>query len=669
MSKMLADIKRIVTEDVSSRITQYDVLYEAITNAIHANATTVTCTLYSSTVQMEDDEDVLSDKKLDNITISDNGDGLNQTNYDSFCKYRTEHKKALGCKGVGRFTFLKVYKNIKYTSVIAENKEKRFFTFNFDFDTEDIKTEKIEAEEAKKIKGNTTQIEFMSLTPQYLDLDKDLDRRIILDLEVVKEKVYLNLMPTLFFYKKKGAKVTIELIDGTTGEKVVIKETDVPAFSESSFSIKDRDGASYDFKLHYHIENSKGKLYDFYCANNRTVNEFSEHDLKISLPFGYSGSLLLESDYLDRHVNNDRNGFDILPIRTDFVSPLSWDLINTPLKTQISNIVKQKIPETEKVNAIKLKAIQNERPYLANYIEEEDIDMAGFLDKKHIIEKAKKRFDVAKEKVLVNAGKEEYTEGELQEAIQIAQNELVSYINDRVQVLDRLQKLVDKKENVEEIIHNLFMQRGTTDDYFSVGKNNLWLIDDRFTSYSYAASDKHIKSTLVAIGENSDGVENEKDEPDLAMFFSHNPAAHNSNGLKSVLIEIKPFEYKSKSDRKKFQGVQQLIDYVEAFKLKEKIQEIYGFLITDIDAKLSTRLEGDGYVPLFSTDAPIYHRYYEKRGISIYVVSARTLIKDAEARNRVFLDIIRKQSRLNKIIEEAIKFEEVDEASSLQKEE
>jgi len=37
-------------------------------------------------------------------------------------------------------------------------------------------------------------------------------------------------------------------------------------------------------------------------------------------------------------------------------------------------------------------------------------------------------------------------------------------------------------------------------------------------------------------------------------------------------------------------------------------------------------------------------------GISIYVVSARTLINDAEGRNRIFLDIIRKQSKLNKLV-------------------
>ena len=47
MSKMFAEMKRIVDEDISSRVSQYDVIFEAITNAIHANATTIDCVFNS----------------------------------------------------------------------------------------------------------------------------------------------------------------------------------------------------------------------------------------------------------------------------------------------------------------------------------------------------------------------------------------------------------------------------------------------------------------------------------------------------------------------------------------------------------------------------------------------------------------------------------------------
>jgi len=186
-------------------------------------------------------------------------------------------------------------------------------------------------------------------------------------------------------------------------------------------------------------------------------------------------------------------------VKTDTFSPLSWEMINRALKASIGGLVTALIPNAPALNKKKLDEIQNERPYLVGYIEERDYEIAGFLDKNQIIEKAKKRFDAAKEQLLASAGKEEYTDSELTDAIQITQDELVSYINDRALVLERLRVLADDKEKVEKIIHDLFMKRGTEDDFFLIGKNNLWLIDDCFTTYSYAASDKKIEGILAAI--------------------------------------------------------------------------------------------------------------------------------------------------------------------------
>lgn len=643
MSQMLAEIERIINEDVSNRVTQYDVLYEAITNSIHANATKIICTLTSFDNLLNDDEgNEIADRKIDTIKVTDNGDGINDDNYNSFCKFRSNYKIKLGCKGVGRFTFLKVYDNAKYKSSLVDLQETRSFVFDSTFDTNNI------AKNPEKIEANLTEILLERITPQYLNVSKNVDRREVLDLNIIREKVLIHLIPTLFFYKKKGVDIEIGFVDERKGDNVSITKYDIPDFLERKFEIADKDSITHTFILNHKLEKFSGELYAFYCANSRTVCEFVDKDFKITLPYGYSGFLLLESEYFDKRVNNERNDFDIMPIRTDVFSTISWEMINSKLKNEISAIVTEGIPETQNINREKINEIQEERPYLIEYIEEDDIDMAGFLDKKYIIEKAKKKFDVAKEKFLANSGKSSYSDKELNEAIQITQNELVAYIFDRVQVIDRLKAMIKDKEQVEEVIHNLFMQKYSEDDYFVVGKNNLWLLDDRFTSYSYAASDKRIKDVLKQIGEESGETENIDDKPDLSLFFSHNPLQ--PNRLKSVLIEIKPFDYDRKPDRKKFQGIQQLVDYVEAFKNKEKVEEIWAFLITDVDEKLEKRLRKDDYTPLFSTAAPIFHRFYKELGVSIYVINANTLILDAEAKNKVFLDIIRKKHRLNGLL-------------------
>lgn len=642
---MLAEISRIVNEDISSRVTQYDVLFEAITNAIHANATNIKCYLNTNDSLLNDGQKEIGAIRVDTIRVVDNGDGLTDDNYLSFTKYRTEYKKSLGCKGVGRFVFLKLYEFAVYNSKIEAIQEQRIIKFDINFDTDDLKTDSV------KVDKNETEISLTKLNKQYYDIDKKIDRRIELDLHKIREKVLMNLIPTLFFYKQNETNISIDFIDEHNLVAVKITPNDIPNFAKKTFEVKNSDGNTFKFLLHHKIENIPGSLFAYYCANNRTVCEFEDKDLKISMPYGYSGFMLLEAEYFNEKVNNVRNDFDIYPVKTDVFSTLSWELINVELKKQVGELVKEGIPETKKINREKLQQIQEERPYLVQYIEPEDIEMAGFLDKRQIIEKAKKRFDFAKEKVLINAGKDEYSDEELNEAIQLAQNELVSYINDRVIVLERLKTLVDKSERVESIIHNLFMEKYTKDDYFSVGKNNLWLLDDRFTTYSYAASDKRIVDVLTDIKESIEDVDILKDKPDLSLFFSHNP--NNPERLKSVLVEIKPFDFASKSHRKKHQGIRQLIEYVKAFKTKEKIDEVYGYLITDIDSKFAETLVEDDYTPLFSLEAPIYHRYYDKIGISIYVVSAKTLIYDAEARNRVFLDIIRKQTKLNRLIQKS----------------
>ncbi|HFK5571654.1 TPA: ATP-binding protein, partial [Elizabethkingia meningoseptica] len=164
MSKIYAEISRIVNEDISSRVTQHDVIFEAITNAIHANSTIIKCYFNFNGSYLKEGEKELGKPKVDTIKIVDNGDGITDTNYNSFSKYRTEYKKDLGCKGVGRFVFLKVYNSANYFSKIKELQENREIRFHINFNTEeDLKKEK------SKIVENETTIVLSSLNSQYLD--------------------------------------------------------------------------------------------------------------------------------------------------------------------------------------------------------------------------------------------------------------------------------------------------------------------------------------------------------------------------------------------------------------------------------------------------------------------------------------------------------------------
>lgn len=637
MSKMLTNIRRVV-EAVSNRTTQWDVLYEGIINSIHANATHVICRLTGKEEVLVESGEEIAPKKVDSIEIEDNGDGFSDGNYESFGQYGTDYKIDLGCKGIGRFVFLKVFDEVRYTSFLKHSQQKKEFVFSLDFESDDINKEPCEVSE------NKTILSLSGVTDEFFSKDKTSDRRLDLNLAEIRQEVLLHLIPTLFFRKKNGRHIRIVFVDTSTKESLEISEKDIPSFSTKKFSVVDEKNKETEFALHYFISETPGRLYSFHCANGRTVSEFSDHDFR---PQGFCGWLLLESVYLDERVKNDRNDFEIYPVRVDLLSSLSWEMINSSLKAIISEIVHEVIPAVERTNRKQLQEIQEERPYLVQYIDEDDLAIAGFVSKKQIINKAKKRFDEAKEHLLAHAGAEEYSDKDLDEALQITQSELIAYIQDRVLVIGKLKGMMENKETSEKLIHNLFMERFTEDserDYFSPERNNLWLLDDRFTNYSYAASDKKIRHIL-----GKEGTGYDEDKPDLALFFSHNPTE--KKGLKSVIIELKSF--KGENDREKFAGIQQLRDYITAFQSKEEIEEIWAFLVTDVDDELAKRLQDDGYTPLFSMKTPIYHRYFERLKTSIHVVGVQSLILDAEAKNKVFIDIINKNSRLTSFFEDS----------------
>ncbi|WP_205668192.1 ATP-binding protein, partial [Bradyrhizobium manausense] len=77
------------------------------------------------------------------FTITDNGIGLNDENFDSFNTAFSDHKLTRGGKGLGRFTWLKAFDKVDIDSTFKEKGEdaqRRTFTFDEDYemDTEGL---------------------------------------------------------------------------------------------------------------------------------------------------------------------------------------------------------------------------------------------------------------------------------------------------------------------------------------------------------------------------------------------------------------------------------------------------------------------------------------------------------------------------------------------------
>ena len=641
---MSTNIKRIVIEDISNNTTELHVIFEAVVNSIQAQATKITCRFFSDSA-LKDENGDFSPRKITGMDICDNGHGFDDEDIASFKDYRTDKKIEYGCKGVGRFCFLKIFRSVRYQSSLKEKKLVR--SFPLDFHLDDLKPMD---QKDENIRENSTTLFLRDYTTEFITYQKERDRRIELDLRVIKQKVLTHLMPVLHYMKQQNKDILILFVDDMTGESISITLEDVPLFKEKVFVRNDLSGGEITFLLRYNLRKERNGVQAFCCANHRAVSSFSDNGFKLTFPANVSGYFLLESEYLDSHVDNNRNAFIIYPRQETMFSPISWEGIKKSLKPIIAEIVKEEVEEAIILNQAILRQIQQERPYLVDYIQDDDINLAGFLDKHDIIAGAKKRFDAAKESLLAHTEEKNFTDADLNAAIQIAQSELVAYISDRVLTIQRLKTLIEDKEKREHIIHNLLMPQNTTSDYYTVSRNNLWLLDDRFISYSFAASNKRIHTILKNVVESPEETGIDTDRPDISLFFPQDPQRR-SGDLKSVIIELKSFDYDKKPARKKYDGLIQLQDYIEAFKKHESLKEIWAFLVTDIDKEFSHFLDRDGYKPLFSTEYPIYLKYYESINSFIYVVSVQTLVADAEARNKVFIDIVQKHNKLQKFLQ------------------
>lgn len=641
---MSTNIKRIVIEDVSNNTNELHVIFEAVINAIQAEATEITCRFFSDPA-LQDEQGDLCPRKITGMDVTDNGHGFDNENIISFKQYRTDKKIKYGCKGVGRFCFLKIFRTVKYQSFLA--KERIVRSFSLDFQLDELKPRE---EPCDTISKNTTILSLRNYTTEFITYQKETDRRIALDLNEIKQKVLTHLMPVLHYLKQENKNIHIYFIDDITSESISITPKDVPEFKEKSFVLNDLSGDQVTFFLRYNLQKKHGGVQAFCCANHRAVSSFSDNGFKLTFPVNVSGYFLLESEYLDKKVDNNRNSFTIYPKQETTNTPISWERIKKSLKPIIAEIVKEEIEEAFLLNQSILRQIQKERPYLVDYIQDDDINLAGFLDKHDIIAAAKRRFDAAKESLLEHSEEKNFTDDDLNAAIQIAQSELIAYISDRVLTIQRLKVLIDNKEKREQVIHNLLMSQNSTSEYYTVSKNNLWLLDDRFISYSFAASNKRIQTILQNVVEKPEETEIDTDRPDISLFFPQDPQRATGD-LKSVIIELKSFDYSKKPARKKYEGVIQLQDYIEAFKKQDSLKEVWAFLVTDIDEEFAHMLLRNEFKPLFSTEFPMYLKYFEAINSFIYVVSAQTLVSDAEARNKVFIDIVQKHNKLQKFLQ------------------
>lgn len=640
-------------------------LFETVINAIQSledssvpEKKIVIDALRPVNVQLEADLQGNMTKKpahFEAFVVTDNGNGFNTMNYRSFLEAYSQLKVKKGCKGIGRFLWLKAFDEVNINSTYFEGE--CWHCRTFDFALAGVTPEQNDEILKSKDAVQQTIVSLKKFKNPYRDA-------VAYSLESLAKKLIEHCLP--YFITGKCPQI---ILQDNCGE----------IFNLNSYYEK-----IYKDSLHQDSIELKGKHYILYhmllsegadkhelhlCANNREVKSYvlSNYipDMKKKLINGegsyyYVGYLV--GDYLDDAVNTERSDFDfsdgsllgdtkepeIVETAVNYIRIyLSDELTKVAVekRAQIDMLVKTKRPQ--------YRLLLNRRPDVYDKIPaglaEDKLDVELYKQQQQWeFDTAKKRL-VIEEKVKLDATSDpdfqklfdEYCES----ITELSRASLAEYVARRKAVIDLLEHALEVDENgqysKESRIHSIICPMQTTSNEVRLDDMNLWLIDDRLAYHHFLASDKKINTIPV--------LESTVDKRmDLVIFDAALSYTADPNNISSITIVELKRPQRDDLATEETDPITQVYDYVTDIKegkVKKangrgfgNIQQVafYCYVIADTTPSLKKSAARAGLVP--TQDGEGYFGYNPTVGTYIEVISYDKLLKDAKQRNRALFD-------------------------------
>ena len=596
---------------------------------------------------------------IDSVTVTDDGIGFTDANLKSFEEAYTQTKVHLGGKGVGRFTYLKVFNQIQIESNYRDSAggiTSRKFSFSIDNEVGDVVN--TPAHKGAKI---GTVLSLSGLDSSYL---AGWHR----DAQAVAQRVVSH-----FLIRFAGRSAPeIRLHDTGIAPINLLKlfdDTVLPNIQAVDFSVGEH---------HFHLQvlrqrGSRDTHEISYFARAREVFQGTIKKLLPELPQAfldtdtthYTLKVLVTGEYLDSHANTVRTGILFNPDSVDLATDESL-ITQKELDAEIAKTLRTlliddlRVTNREKMDGIE-HFISTEAPeyrvLLSDQYKEiverevpagvtgEKLDEALLKIKRKIEDRI--RSEGSEIKALVDAESFDHYKEKMNEHIarinDMGKSQLASYVAHRRSILDLLdlslkKSRIDKKYRLEEVLHNMiFPMRQTSKDVF-FEQQNLWVIDERLCYHTILTSDKKVNSITGL--ENTHGK-----EPDILAFFYDTPTGVREPEDGSGAVVIIEFKRPGR-DNYSSDPAQQVLEHFVAID-DGKVQDVdgrmvnpanmryYGYFIADLTPTLKKQMrfnyqqsvDGEGY---FKT-LPGGNGYVE-------IISYDKLLRDAQRRNRVLFE-------------------------------
>ena len=659
-------VKNIVSEIELTRTDVYLPIFELVINSIISIGQKYENELDKGLIKIDIkrsvvDEDSLLPPHIIQVKVTDNGKGFDDKNFQSFETPHSHTYKELGCKGLGRFTCLSAFKSMTIDSVFYENnkKQKRAFRFTLENEIETIDNP-IDRDETETIvtieKYRKANLEDASRAEPQDFIDALLDHCLI---------YYLN--ETL---------PIIEITDTNNSYKVVLNDQykRLSKDREKKFEVKEREFKAYVIKTPK--SGNRKNHYVHFCANSRQVGSpksLASTNKLFSYPIHENGQkhffdIYVVSDYLDEKNNPTRNGFNIPTGLFNDPSVISLSEIEfalgKELESQYSELYKKAQAKTvEKTQTyIKSKGLEYrrflKRPEIMNAIPpfDSDKDIDEYLHKIAYKERLAldERFKKYESGEIIDFELVRQFEQDLKDKTVYDKDSLADYMVRRKSILKLFEKLLEAdkagKYKLEKDIHKLVMPMGISADPVDEA-HNLWILDERFISYSFVASAKKISSftdikssiepDVLLWDENTDILDNPFAFGDtssgeinsLVIFEFKRPgetawqkAKRDQTWLYSDLIE-KYFDEFLYNEEKNYKGRSVVID---------KDTPKFGFIILDVIPKLLKEYnKNKGFN---KTPYGTWYKIEPEINLHLEVITFEQLLQNAHKRHKPFFD-------------------------------
>jgi len=598
------------------------VFKEAIANSLDANATQIKVNIF---IDSFDKQETLE------IEITDNGEGFTDSRYKKFCELLKVEENTH--QGVGRLVYLSYFNTVKVQSYFGGNYRSFTFDDNFDEDNTDMSLSIVSEEKQE------TKLIFSDCSMKRLSSYSDIMP------EYLRQEILKEFYPRLYLLKKEGKEFELKFkIDvphrkkisiGTFETKII--NNDIPSMNTVQINADTVELFANTY-LDYAIEQtnnfSPSFLMTAFCVDNRTkvVDDIiAPENLP---PYGYSFIFLLRSTILDGKVDPSRQN---LTLNESILKPLKL-----LFRRKIAEVIENHLPSVKEKNQKTKESLDKTYPHLLGYFNKEEV---GIISRAKSIEDAQKLF-MRDQKTILEA--QVLDDEKYDKALDVSSRTLAQYILYREKIISKVEQYT--KTDSEADLHNLILPKRSLlrdGDMDSIYNHNLWLLDNKYMTYTTAMSERTMTEVLDEITQNANSIEDDG-RPDIAIIFSDNPDKAEDGSVDVIIIELKKRGITlAKTEEVESQLQQRAIKLLNYY--PNKIQRMWFYGIVEFNDAFRLSLENREYTPLFSKDYLYYRENTWKKSldddtkytVGTYILSIDAFIKDAKAHNEVFLSILK----------------------------